>query len=90
MKLVQKIKIKNRLGLHIRPATIIVNMLKDTRSSVRFTYRQETVNAKSIMSILMLLARKNSCVTITVEGEDAQMTMQRLVDAFQSCFKEEP
>ncbi len=47
-----------------------------------------TVNAKSILSLLMLAAKKNSCITITIEGEDAEATLEKLVDAFDSQFGE--
>lgn len=76
------------MGLHTRPATMIVKLLQNTKSSVHFTCRRETVNAKSILSLLMLAAGQNSKITITVEGDDAQMTMQRLVEAFEKHFEE--
>jgi phosphocarrier protein HPr len=88
MKLVHKVQIKNRMGLHTRPATHIVKMLQNTKSSVFFTYKQETVNAKSILSILMLAATKNSKITITVDGEDADNIMKNLVSAFENHFEE--
>jgi phosphocarrier protein len=40
------------------------------------------------MGILMLAASKNSSITITIEGEDAQLTMDHLVQAFESEFGE--
>jgi phosphocarrier protein len=55
---------------------------------VLFTYKQLTVNAKSILSILMLAARKNSRITIAIEGEDAEETLSKLVEAFDSKFGE--
>ena len=88
MKLVQRVKVKNKLGLHTRPAAAIVQMLQTCASDVSFTYRKETVNAKSILSILMLAAGKNSNITITVEGDDAGSTMEQLVTAFDSHFGE--
>jgi phosphocarrier protein len=89
MKLVRKLKIKNRLGLHTRPAAAIVKLLQPFKSSVSFTYRTETINARSIMSILMLAAKKNTQLTITIEGEDASITMERLISAFEAEFGEE-
>ena len=59
-----------------------------SKSSVAFTYGEETINAKSIMGILMLAAAKNSLVTITVEGEDAEETMQWIIEAFENKFGE--
>lgn len=88
MKLTRKVRIKNALGLHARPATVIAKLLQGTLSSVSFTYRNETVNARSIMSILMLAATKNSLITVVVEGEDANEIMDRIVGAFEDKFGE--
>lgn len=88
MKLVRKVRIKNALGLHARPATVIVKLLQEATSSVSFTYRNETINAKSIMSILMLAATKNSLITVVVEGEDASAMMDKIVAAFENQFEE--
>ena len=88
VKLLRKIRIKNALGLHARPATVIAKLLQGTSCNVSFTYRKETINAKSIMSILMLAATKNSVITVSVEGENAKETMQKIVEAFENEFGE--
>jgi phosphocarrier protein HPr len=88
VKLLRKVRIKNALGLHARPATVIAKLLQGTTSIVSFTYRKETINARSIMSILMLAATRNSMITVVVDGEDASETMQRIVDAFENQFGE--
>ncbi|MBS4163719.1 Phosphocarrier protein HPr [Candidatus Protochlamydia amoebophila] len=88
VKLVCKVQVKNSMGLHTRPATTIVKLLQNCKSDVYFTHKQETINAKSILSILMLAARKNSKITIAVEGEDANDTMDKLIEAFESQFGE--
>ena len=88
MKIVQKVKIRNKMGLHTRPATVIVKILQNCKSLVHFTYRNETVNAKSILSILMLAAKKNSSITITCDGIDAESTMESLTSAFENQFGE--
>ena len=87
-KCVCKVQVRNRMGLHTRPATTIVKLLQNCRSDVYFTHKQETVNAKSILSILMLAATKNSKITIMVDGEDADHTMEKLVEAFENQFGE--
>jgi len=89
MKYSQKVKIKNALGLHARPATVIAKLLQNCRSEVYFTYHELTINARSIMSILMLAANKNSQILITVEGVDAKETLSSLVNAFENAFGEE-
>ena len=87
-QIVKKVQVRNGMGLHTRPATAIVKLLQNSKSNVFFTYKQDTVNAKSILSILMLAAGKNSKITITVDGDDADNTMETLVQAFENQFGE--
>ncbi len=88
MKVSCKVKVRNPQGIHARPASAIVRLLQESRSNVRFTCRKETVNARSIMSLLTLAASKNSVVLIEAEGEDAQITLDKLVKAFEEKFGE--
>lgn len=87
-RLVERVRVKNRMGLHTRPATAIVKMLQGCRCQVTLTHRKTTVNAKSILGILMLAATRNSYVTITVEGNGAELVMKRLLEAFENQFEE--
>lgn len=88
MKLTKKLKIKNDLGLHIRPATAVVKLLQPFKSSVNFIHKQTSANARSIMSLLMLTAKKNAVITIVVEGSDAKEVMEHLKQAFDRQFGE--
>jgi phosphocarrier protein HPr len=76
------------MGLHTRPATVIVKLLQSSKSEINFTYKRLKINAKSILSVMMLAAKKNSTITVTVNGEDAEDTMNKLVEAFESQFGE--
>ena len=87
-KLTSKVLVKNKMGLHARPATAIVKLLQNCKSEVLFRYKKETINAKSILSILMLAARRNSKITIDVEGEDAEETLAKLTKAFENQFED--
>ena len=88
MKHVFEVKVKNQLGIHTRPATAIVKLLHRVKSNVSFTHKKDTINAKSILSILMLALHQNAKVSITVEGEDAQEVMEKLLHGFENCFGE--
>lgn len=88
MKLVRKVRVKNVLGLHTRPATVIVKLLQNCKCDVSFTLKRETINAKSILSILMLAAKKNSNITVSVEGETAVDVMDKLEAVFENGFGE--
>lgn len=87
-KLVSKVLVKNPMGLHTRPATAIVKLLQNCKSDVTFTYKKETVNAKSILSILMLAAKQNTRIMISVEGDDANEVMEKLEKLFDNEFGE--
>ncbi|MCB1082577.1 MAG: HPr family phosphocarrier protein [Chlamydiia bacterium] len=88
-KVESRVKVSNRLGLHVRPATTIAKILQEKKSKVSLTYKGETVNARSIMSIMILAAPKSAQIQIIAEGEDAEETMAELVHAFDSKFGEE-
>lgn len=87
-KLISKVRVKNSLGIHTRPATAIVKLLHHVKSNVSFTHKKDTVNAKSILSILMLALHKNALLTITIEGDDAEEVMSKLINGFETCFGE--
>lgn len=76
------------MGLHVRPASYIAKLLQESRSKVTLTYKGESVNARSIMSIMILAAPKNARLRISVEGSDAGETMNRLIQAFENQFLE--
>jgi phosphocarrier protein HPr len=88
VKLSCHITVKNELGLHARPASMIVKMLQDARASVHFTLEEERVSARSIVGILMLAAAKDSVLKVDVEGEDAELVLRKLVWAFDRGFEE--
>ncbi len=88
MKASCRVRVKNPQGLHARPASVIVQMLQECQCQVYFTCRKETVNAKSIMSLLMLAATKNSHILIEADGDDAEETILRLTAAFEGQFGE--
>ena len=87
-QIVKKIRVKNELGLHTRPATMIVKLLQDFKSTVTITYNEEQIDARSILSILMLAVQKNGLLTVEINGEDAEETWEKLEEAFDNHFGE--
>lgn len=89
MKYLQfEVEVKNPLGLHTRPATNIVKVLQKTDSKVNFTYKNRTVNAKSILSILLLAATRNSIIEVSIEGEDAELVKQKLIEVIENPYED--
>ncbi|QVL56215.1 MAG: HPr family phosphocarrier protein [Simkaniaceae bacterium] len=82
-------KVRNKLGLHVRPATQIAKILQKRKAKVTLTYKGQSVNARSIMSIMILAAPKNAQLKIEVEGSDARLTLEELLSAFTKKFGED-
>ena len=70
--------IKNKQGLHARPAALFVQIANKFDSDVTVIKGKMKVNGKSIMGIMMLEAGKGSKVTIITKGEDAETAMTEL------------
>lgn len=74
----RKVKIKNKQGLHARPAAIFVQVANKFNSDIVVSKDDEKVNGKSIMSIMMLAAEYGSTVYITASGDDAHDAVEEL------------
>lgn len=78
--------VKNDRGLHTRPCTEIVKCTANFRSEIRLRYHKQTVNAKSLLGILMLAASKGARISIEAEGSDAQEAVEGLIALSQNNF----
>ena len=70
--------IKNKQGLHARPAALFVQIANKFDSDVMISKGKAKVNGKSIMGIMMLEAGRGAKITITTKGEDAQQAITEL------------
>lgn len=83
------VRIVNKLGLHARPAAMLVTTAAQHESEVFFTKDDLRVNGKSIMGVMTLAAEKGANLTIEVDGPDEESTMQELLRAIESGFGED-
>ncbi|MBL7157427.1 MAG: HPr family phosphocarrier protein [Candidatus Omnitrophica bacterium] len=74
----KKIVIKNKSGLHARPAAIFVQIANKYDCEINVKKGKEKVNGKSIMGIMMLAAEKGSKIIIAAEGDDAKQAVKEL------------
>ncbi|MFQ5604963.1 MAG: HPr family phosphocarrier protein [bacterium] len=85
----KKIKIKNKLGLHARPAAQLVKVAAKFKSHVFIGKDDHEVNGKSIMGVMMLAAELGSILTLTVDGEDENQAIEALLAVINDKFGEE-
>lgn len=74
----KELVVKNRLGLHARPAALFVQIANKFDSEVTVIKDNVEVNGKSIMGILTLAAERDSTITIIASGRDAEAALQEL------------
>ncbi|HQP91076.1 MAG TPA: HPr family phosphocarrier protein [Candidatus Omnitrophota bacterium] len=78
------VKVKNKQGLHARPAALFVQIANKYDSSVKVLKDDQIVNGKSIMGILMLAAEKDSEIVLIAEGVDSEEAIKELENLLNS------
>jgi phosphocarrier protein HPr len=85
----KEITVINKLGLHARPAAQLVKTTSRFKSEVSIRRDSLTVNAKSIMGVMMLAAELGAVLKFRIEGEDEKQAMEAIEKVFQSKFGED-
>ncbi len=80
--------VKNRLGLHARPAALFVQTTNRFKSSVKVRKGDQEVDGKSIMGLMMLAAEEGAKVLIRADGPDEQDVLNALEKLFLNRFDE--
>lgn len=84
----QDVAIINRLGLHARAAAKLVHLAGGYRSHIQLTLEGQTVDAKSILGILMLGAAQGMILSVRCTGEDEEEALLAIRELFAARFEE--
>jgi phosphocarrier protein len=84
----RRIHICNKLGLHARASAKLVSTAGRFSSEISLAKESISVNAKSIMGIMMLAACKGTELILTAEGEDAQAALDAIEELVNDRFGE--
>ncbi len=80
--------VRNKMGLHARPAAQIVSTANKFPCDVTLLKDGQNVNGKSIMGVLMLAAALGSTVVVRTEGEKARECADAIAELFEKGFNE--
>ena len=80
----QKVVIKNPTGLHLRPAGILCKEAMKFKSLITFTFRGNTANSKSVLSVLGACVKCGDEIEFICEGEDEEVALKSLLDAIEN------
>ncbi len=84
----RELTVQNELGVHARPAAMIVRITNKFKAEVFVEKDGEQVNGKSIMGLMMLAAGRNSKVKFIATGVDAQLMLAEIEALFARKFDE--
>jgi phosphotransferase system HPr (HPr) family protein len=79
----------NKVGLHARPASLLVQTAAQFQSRIQVKCGDKTANAKSIVSVLKLGAGLGNTLVLHAEGEDAEEALRTLTGLVERKFDEE-
>ncbi len=88
MKVQREVVVINKLGLHARPSAQLVKLAADYDSTIRLQLREQSVDGKNIMGLLMLAATCGSQILVTANGDDADKAIEGIARLFSNRFGE--
>lgn len=84
----QKVVIKNPTGLHLRPAGLLCKEAMKYKSLITFSFKDNTANAKSVLSVLGACVKSGDEIEFTCQGEDEADALNALVQLVESGLGE--
>ena len=85
----RELEIVNELGIHARPAALFAKTANQFSSEILVEKDDETVNAKSIMGLMMLAAGRGSRIRVHASGQDASEALQAIETLVDGKFNED-
>ncbi len=85
----KKIRVINELGLHARPSAQLVQTISMFESEVLISRNELTINAKSIMGVMMLAAERGAELLVRADGPDEKEAIDAIEKVFASKFGED-
>ena len=85
----REITVTNKLGIDARPASLIVKAASQFSSTITIIKDDIIADAKSIMSVMILVAAKDTKIILKVDGPDEQKAFDTITDMFARKFDED-
>lgn len=73
-----RVTLENDTGLHARPASLLVECVKQFESKIELKKEDNIYNPSSMMSILSMGAGKGTELIFTIDGSDEDLAFEAL------------
>lgn len=87
-KVVKKLEIKNKLGLHARAAAQLVQTVNKFSAQVSLTADDQTVDGRSILGVMTLGAPQGAKIEVEARGDDAEKAVRAIEKLIDNRFNE--
>ncbi|MCL1936744.1 MAG: HPr family phosphocarrier protein [Defluviitaleaceae bacterium] len=84
----KKVIVRNKSGLHMRPASVFVKLCSSFESDIKFSIRDKNYNGKSLMSTLGAVVKKDDEIEIFTDGKDEKEAMDAIVKEIENGLGE--
>jgi len=84
-----EVVLRNKHGLHARPATVFVRLAKQFQATIRVRLGERVADGKSLLSLLQLGADCGTTLHLSAEGPDAAAALNTLREAIQAGLEDE-
>ena len=84
----EKVLLKNETGLHARPASELAKLASKFKCEIKIYANDKIINAKSILAIMSAGVKADTELEIECTGEDEEIAINELVQAFNNKFGE--
>lgn len=81
--------ITNKMGLHMRPANVLVTAMTKYNSDINIIFNGKSINAKSIMNIMAACIKCGSHITVQCTGDDESAMLAEVSELIANGFGEE-
>ncbi len=80
--------VKDELGIHARPAGILVKKLSGVKSNVTIEVKEKgkSADAKRLMAVMKMAVKQGDVVTVSIEGEDEDSVFEDIREFFETNF----
>ncbi|MEM0910393.1 MAG: HPr family phosphocarrier protein [Pseudomonadota bacterium] len=88
MLLKRKVEIVNKLGLHARAATKLVQLANQHDADITLIHGESSAPANSVLALMMLESSQGKTVEIVCKGNDAEAAMEAITALIKNKFDE--
>jgi phosphocarrier protein len=83
------VPIVNTLGMHARPASLFAQTAEKFESEIKVEKDEMSIDGKSILGLMMLVAAKGSELVIVADGPDEDEALEALEELVSNGFNED-